>query len=395
MKITFLLPGIGVTGGTRVVFEYANHLHNRGHDVSVVYPVIPMRSGAKWSNLRKLASRALRALANLKRGVHVKGFDLKANLIRVPTLAARFIPDADVVVATWWETAHYVSKYSRNKGEKFHLIQGYEIGDLWNESRLWDEAMEVTDNPYELPLVMANLDTQGFTFNKKRELVDRTYKLPLHKIVISPWLEKLIREKFNEPVEALIANGINLDEFYNEDKQFGRAKRILMLYRASKWKGAGDGIRAFEIVRKRHPEIQLVMFGGPHHRDVPDYVEYHENIYGENLRKLYCSCDIRVHPSWIEGFGQSPMEAVACKCALVTTTVGGVPVFAIPGKTALVSPPRSPELLAENIIKLVEDEELLKHISEAGYNYIRKFTWDKATDELEKVFNKALNEGKK
>lgn len=394
MKITFLLPIIGITGGTRVVFEYANHLHDRGHDVSVVYPLIPMKSGAKWYNLRKLASRALMFAANLKRGIHVEGFNLKANLIRVPTLDERFIPDADIVVATWWATAHYAAKYSKNKGKKFYLIQHYEIWDLWNKSCLWDEAMKVTNNPDELPLVIANLDTKRFDFSKLRELVDRTYTLPLHKIVISPWLERLIKEKFNEPVEALIPNGINLGAFYNGDKQFRRAKRILMLYRPQEWKGADDGIRAFEIARKRHPEIQLVMFGAPRGREVPDYVDYHENIYGEDLRKLYCSCDIRLHSSWIEAFGQSPMEAVACKCALVTTTAGGVPVYAIHGKTALVSPPRSPELLAENIIELVENEELLRRISEAGYKHVRSFTWDKATDALEQSFHKVLSENR-
>jgi glycosyltransferase involved in cell wall biosynthesis len=42
--------------------------------------------------------------------------------------------------------------------------------------------------------------------------------------------------------------------------------------------------------------------------------------------------------------------------------------------------------LAQNIIRLLENEEERKQIAESGYNYIKQFTWDKTTDELEKVF---------
>jgi len=64
------------------------------------------------------------------------------------------------------------------------------------------------------------------------------------------------------------------------------------------------------------------------------------------------------------------------------------------GRTALVSPPRSPELLADNIIKLMENDELRKQIAEAGYNHINKnFSWDKSTEALEETFKKVLYEG--
>jgi len=41
MKITFVLPDVGISGGARVVFEYANRLTERGHNVHIVYPIIP------------------------------------------------------------------------------------------------------------------------------------------------------------------------------------------------------------------------------------------------------------------------------------------------------------------------------------------------------------------
>ena len=78
------------------------------------------------------------------------------------------------------------------------------------------------------------------------------------------------------------------------------------------------------------------------------------------------------------------MEAMACKCALVTTDVGAVRDYAVPEETALISPPRDPEALARNLIRLLDDEEELQRISLAGYKNIREFTWERSTRQLER-----------
>ncbi len=53
MKITFILPFLEMTGGVRVVFEYANKLHKKGHEVNIVYPLIRSTLGQKFSVQKK------------------------------------------------------------------------------------------------------------------------------------------------------------------------------------------------------------------------------------------------------------------------------------------------------------------------------------------------------
>jgi glycosyltransferase involved in cell wall biosynthesis len=359
MKITFLVPEIRISGGIKAVFEFANELHERGHNVSVVYSLLPMSSGIKRYNIRNLASRIKKAIVKFTQGNRVEWFDLRANLIRVPTFFERFIPDGDIIVATWWETAYYVYKYSLSKGRKFYLVQHYEI------------------------------------WGGPEELVNNSYRLGLRIIVNSTWLKDILQNKLCVEVEALILHSPDLNQFYPENKKKNSDKiRILMPYRKLQWKGIEDGLRAFEIVRKRFSNIQLVMYGPEWDKKLPNYVEFYQKPSNDKLREIYNSCDIFVFPSYCEGFGMPPMEAMACKCAVVTTNVGAIPDYTIPGETALVSPPRAPELLAENIIKLVEDDELRKQIAEAGYNHINKnFSWDKSTEALEETFKKVLREG--
>jgi len=56
----------------------------------------------------------------------------------------------------------------------------------------------------------------------------------------------------------------------------------------------------------------------------------------------------------------------------------------------LVSQPKNPEELAENLVRVLENEELLKTIAQNGYDHVRQFTWDKAVDKMEEVFRKEL-----
>ncbi|MDD5382510.1 MAG: glycosyltransferase family 4 protein, partial [Candidatus Margulisbacteria bacterium] len=160
-----------------------------------------------------------------------------------------------------------------------------------------------------------------------------------------------------------------------------------LLYHQLEWKGVKDGLKAFSLAKEKFPGIKLVMFGvdKPKPGELPTDVEFHHDPSQEKLRELYCSLDIFLSPSWAEGCQLPPMEAMACHCAVVATNVGGMPDYSISGQTALASPPREPEALARNLIRLLENEQELRRISEAGYRKIREFTWESATKKLEKI----------
>jgi glycosyltransferase involved in cell wall biosynthesis len=76
------------------------------------------------------------------------------------------------------------------------------------------------------------------------------------------------------------------------------------------------------------------------------------------LRELYNRASIFVAPSRTEGWGLTGCEALLCGAALVATDIDGHREFAFDGQTALTSPARSPERLAENVNRLLKDPQL-------------------------------------
>jgi GT2 family glycosyltransferase/spore maturation protein CgeB len=351
MKITFLAPHINISGGVKIILGYANRLVKRGHRVTIVCPQLSFVK----RNLKGIPFVYPKEIAMNLSNYKPDWIDVTANIKYVPSYEQRYIPDADIVVATAWQTAPFVKDYSARKGRKFYLIQGYE----------------------------------SEIFGSKEE-VDRTFMYPVKKIVVATWLKVMLKENFNEHSE-LILNPVDLEVFYpTNEKQIKKNKRICMLHHISEWKGISDGIKAFEIAKK-HPQIQLVMFGAQR-KTVDLDCEYHYKPVADELREIYNSCDIFLCPSWREGFGLPSAEAMACKCALVTTDNGGSRDYAIHEKTALVSIPKDPQSLAENLCRFLSNEELLKRIAQTGYEFVQQFTWEKAVNKMEKGFLEGLQQ---
>lgn len=343
MKITFLSPHIGIGGGVKIIFEYANRLMDLGHDITIVSK-IPKSLAGKGPKVHYYDATGPKG----KNANPVKWFNLKTRLILAPDFNSRYIPDGDIVIATAWETAYDVNDYTSEKGKKIYFIQSYEI---------WDGPVD---------------------------LVDRTWTLPLKKIVIASWLKELAENKFHQETSEVLTNPIDFKKLYCEKKLWNHPRKIGMLFHKGKWKGIKDAKAAFSLAKEKHPGIKLIMYGA---KPDPEWTDMEYDYYyrpsDETLRKIYCSCDIWLSASLVDGSALTPAEAMACRCAVAATDIGGVRDYAINNETALLSPPKDPEALAANLIYLIEKEDELKRISDGGYNMIRQFTWDKAVKKFE------------
>lgn len=350
-----MLPGYPwkPVGGFRVVYEYANRLVARGHEVTVVHS----RRLPNWNPLPPNLYRWIRRKAGYLRNlvlrpkVEWQPIDQRVNMLYVPEPTARHVPNADVVFATAWQTAELVIKYLPEKGRKFYLVQDF-----------------------------------GSFFGPKTRL-ERTWQEPFKKICISRWLyQKVLEIGVPEDEVVVIPNGIDMQRFRLLNDITTRPKKIAMMYSQASYKAPEDGLKALKIAKDRFKDLQVLVFGPiSRPRGLPSWVQYMANVREEKLVQIYNSSSIFLSSSLAEGFALPPAEAMACGCAIVTTDSGGIREYAEHGKNALLSPPRDPEALAKNLLRVLEDDNLRIKLAKAGHERIKQFTWERSTDLLERV----------
>lgn len=356
MRITFVLAsGFALNGGDRVIASFAKHLHARGHTVTLVSRP---RRALTWRERWTARHQAAADHATTKS--HFDGLPVPRRVLSSyrPVTDAD-VPDADVVVATWWETAEWVAALAPRKGAQAYLIQHHETFDYLPRAR-----------------------------------VAGTYRLPLHKIVTAQWLLDLMENEYGDPNVSLVLTGIDHALFRSPSRGKQAEPTVGFMYSQVPWKGAAVICETAVQVRRTLPAVRLRSFGS----DLPsatlplppgtDYVYCPEQ---ENLPGIYAGCDVWVCGSWSEGFTLPPMEAMACRCPVVSTRVGGPSEMIREGENGYLVEPGDSEALAERIRRVLAlDAASWRAMSEAAYATAAQYTWEKATDSLETALCRAL-----
>ncbi len=146
------------------------------------------------------------------------------------------------------------------------------------------------------------------------------------------------------------------------------------------------GFRALDIVHQKYPQLHVNIFGTPKRPHfLPAWYDYHQMPQKQDLNRLYDEAAIFIGTSQVEGWGLTVGEAMLCGCAVACTDIPGYREMATDNETALLSPVGDPEAMAENVIRLIEDDSLRFRIAEAGHKNIQQYTWDKSYALLKQV----------
>jgi glycosyltransferase involved in cell wall biosynthesis len=142
---------------------------------------------------------------------------------------------------------------------------------------------------------------------------------------------------------------------------------------------------AFALLRRERPDLRLVLSGGGDFARAPDGVEARGRVSDEELVRLYRTAAAVVFPSLYEGFGQPPLEAMACGCPVAASTAGALPE--IVGDAARLFDPREPEAIAGAVRDVLESPD---EWARRGLERAALYSWDVTARATDAVYRELL-----
>lgn len=136
---------------------------------------------------------------------------------------------------------------------------------------------------------------------------------------------------------------------------------------------AGGGNRNFSDESLQSSGRDVVFLGYVPDRDLP---------------LLYSNAECFVYPSFYEGFGLPPLEAMSCGCPVVVSTAASLPEVC--GDAALYVEPKDTAGIAARICDLISNVRLKNDLISKGYANVKRFDWGASAIEMLRVFDQII-----
>ncbi|MFA5037175.1 MAG: glycosyltransferase [Candidatus Izemoplasmatales bacterium] len=314
-KIAFVLPASGMSGGCKVIWSVLNHLVSRGYN-ACLYTLDGSRPTDFPVDFNTYPFSELRGDSN------------------------------QVLVATRFDTAYAIMPIEAKK--KLYVVQHHEV-------------------------IMAA--QCGAT----EEFVRGSYRLPdLDIITIGSHLQKILKEEYDH-YSDIVDVGLDCTLFNFEGRVEQESPVRILFYGAgqSPWKGYYDCLDVLQMASEKYgSRISISCFDKNMTKpNVPYISKHYRPETQEDVAKIYKEHDIFISLSHGEGFGMTPVEALASKCSVLVSNHTGMQQWAKDGENCLVSNYKDNKDAFSKLCKLIDNPELRMNLAEYGSQSVRKYDW--------------------
>lgn len=323
---------------------------------------------------------------------------------------------------TGWQFSIFLTKVLKRTIPDFDLVY---ISAIWNYPTA---ATAYYCRKYKKPYIIAPRGVfYPYTFNKKV-----WKKWPYYKLITKRDLERAAAihyttqdefEKGHSFLELknknvfIVPNGVDLSEFENlppKENLLNRypelnGKKVILFLSRLDWKKGLDVLaKAYGIIATKRKDAHLLIVGDGlegfknkvkkwfQDEGVLDRITFTGMLTGKEKLEAFSASDIFTLPSHSESFGMAIVEAMACGLPVVISDTVGIFQEVEQSKAGLIVPGNDAIKLSEAIIKLLDNEKLIKQMGENGRALSRKeFEFSEIADKMIKVFKIVLSDGKK
>ena len=349
MKILFVLPGRVRSGGVRVTIDMANQLLKRGHQARIAY-----------KETRKLSLRLLK---------------WKAQSLLLRTLG---------VTHTDW--------IDRFEGEWLPFEDLNEIQIQKDEIVIAVGVSTVAD------VVNLRAPCVRFRYNHglrpdAPENMKAAFGFPMPTLTVSHSIVPSLKAQSGETIIPVVPNGLYTEEYFVTDV---RRDGIGSIYDPTPLKGPDIVESLLRQTSQKWPQVPWYLFGPGAPPPAPPAASVHFKRFPsvEEACDTYNRCMIWLCPSRLEGLPAPILEAMACGCAVISTTTDGGRELIESGVNGLHVPIDDTAAFMDAIDRLLHDEPFRRKIVENGRATVAKFTWERSVEKMEKCLEDLLTNGR-
>jgi glycosyltransferase involved in cell wall biosynthesis len=327
------------SGGHMTIFRLVRQLEELGHACRVIFTHTEGLLPPEGTRLRALVREHFQP-------------------VRARCIAFRGqpLPEADVHVATAWDTAFVVDR-RRAQGAGAYLVQDWE--------------------PSFYPV-----GTRG-------AVAEQTYALGLQHVTAGPWLAERLRARGLPAVHFELA--VDAAEHFVEPGAAAPAAGRMAVYLRPLTERRGFEVVSLALaeVKRQRPAAEIAVYGTPQGELMLPFAAAELGVLTPaGLRRLYCGSTLGVSCS-LTNHSLAPQEMWAC----------GLPVVEIDGESTravyrdgedVALAPFEPRALAARIVGLLDDEPLRRRLAEAGLKRAALLDWRKSAQQVERGLRLAV-----
>lgn len=227
-------------------------------------------------------------------------------------------------------------------------------------------------------------------------------------IAVSKHTKSDLQKMFNIPEEriSVIYNGVN-PEFAEKSetlkadlmKRLGLQKPFFLY--TGVWrdhKNIVGMIKAFADMNKElGGQYNLVITGrhNPSYKEIPDTIKemkLEEDVHlvglvsEDDLKALYQNALAYVFPSFYEGFGLPPLEAMQCGTPVIASNKSAIPEVCGEGN-ALYFDPYNIDDMKEKMRTIATDASVRQNLVNKGFERVKEFDWGKMASSVLQIYN--------
>jgi len=331
MKLVFVLPGRGNSGGVRCTSLLAKGLRDRGHDVRILYQAPNLEGSCRSIWTRLLGSQDWFR-------------DFPGQVTSFKDLSQCSFRSSEIIIGVGMAMSYQIGLLDSLPNPRVQYIHGSTPRD---------------------PI-----------------LRQKTLGMSLPKIVVASYLKEMVKAIGGSDVLAVVHNGVDFSEYYSAASEAQR-DGIGTIYSSSSAKDPSTVLAVITELLSSQPGVPIRVFGGSRRpRELPRSIYSRFPSLGR-ARDIYSRSQVWILGSESEGFPAPVLEAMACGCVVVATDCGGPRDEVIDGETGYLVPVGDVGKIVERVLILMNDAKLRERIRNNSLKAVKHFSWEKCILGLE------------